>query len=355
LRPGEFDTTLIQPEVALRLETEWLRGLLNVLQLIKRYITVITRWENHVLGLAQNLGVTQSQIDQFWRQEANAEDFILKKEFDPKYLRWVLADTAQEVDRIIAATQQLIDEGAELIELSERFGGPFLSQIGRIAKVWVTTTRREFYTPLLEILQTAQDDPEGTEIQRRLSKYLDRIALIVSSTPMFVDESSTVPYSPEMMQQTLEKVDQLIQGTEDLQEFVRLRSQAYPLLIREQEALLQAVLPKDESISEWIRTLYSDQTKKVDELLPSTLHTTTLPFAIKQAGEELAVWHSRIEAALPYLQKAFILNDLLQSPAVAQFLDADQRRLDLFHEWETRITHTYETVRNAVSSSNLPL
>ncbi len=351
--PSELNTALIQPEVTLRLETEWLKELLHVLQLIKRYITVVNRWEDHVLGLAKNMGANQAEIDQFWRQEAQAEAFVLKKTYDSQYLRWVLEDTAQEVDRIIAATQQLIDEGAQLIQLTERFGGPFLTQFGRIAKVWVNTTRREFYTPLLEILQAPQDDPEGLEIQRRLSKYLDRIALIVSSTPMFADESSTVTYSPRMLQQTLEKVDQLIQGTENLQEFVQLRSQAFPLIIREQEALLQAVLPQDVVVSEWLITLYSDQSKKVDELLPTTLNSDTLPLAIKQAGEELAIWHSRIMAALPYLQEALILNDLLQSPTVAQFLNADQQRLELFREWETRITHTYETIRNAVSSSDI--
>ena len=69
---------------------------------------------------------------------------------------------------------------------------------------------------------------------------------------------------------------------------------------------------------------------------------------MQQAEEALNIWEATIDASIPFLNKALILNQILKSPAIAKFLQADQRRLELYHEWHPQITETFEILQKSL-------
>ncbi len=167
--------------------------------------------------------------------------------------------------------------------------------------------------------------------------------------PMFVSDSSTIAtYSPEELQASQGLIKQLLEGTKNLRNFVQIRSQVYSVLINEQTALLNAVLPEETPVEQVLITLGLNPSQNVGDLIPDPLPTDTLPLALKQAEEELTLWTAAINASIPYLNKALILNQTLQSPAVAKFLQADQQRLELHHEWRPRISETFDALCKSI-------
>ncbi len=345
----QLKTILEEPDTTVRMETKWLHSLLEALRIIQKYLRLVQKWVNHATGLARNLGATQREVIKLEKLELHASQMLQSKSFDQKYLRWVLEDAAQELDRLIATSHQLLVDAPNLIALADEFGGPFFKGSQQIAESWRERSRRDFLIPLSNLLQEIDTggDPEIT--LQQFGQYLDTIAQVVRALPMFVSESSTIAsYSPQILESAQGMITQLLDGTENLRKFVQIRSQVYSVLISEQTALWNAVLPGETPVEQVLITLGLNPSQTVDDLIPDPIPTDTLPLAISQAQEELTLWHNAIEASTPYLNKARILNQTLQSPAVAKFLKADQRRLELYHEWQPRITETFEALSNSL-------
>jgi hypothetical protein len=166
---------------------------------------------------------------------------------------------------------------------------------------------------------------------------------------MFVDKSSEVEaYSPQALKTNQGVIQQLLDGTKHLGQFIQIRSQVYSVLIIEQNALWNAVLPAETPAEQVIITMGLNPSQNVDDLIPNPFPIDTLSLAIQQAEESLAMWESAINASQPYLNKALVLNQTLKSPAVAKFLQADQRRLELYQEWRPRIIETFEKLQQAL-------
>ncbi|MFX1509406.1 MAG: hypothetical protein ACFFBR_03775 [Promethearchaeota archaeon] len=345
----QLKTILQEPDTTVRLETEWLQSLLKVLLYVQQYTTHVQKWVNHTLGLLKNLGANQRELHAYENRQITASQILQKKQFDQNYLRWVLEDAAQEVDRLIVTAHQLINDYSFFSNLIERFGGPFLSNIEQIASAWEANARRDFFVPLSTILQEIDTQGDPSITLQQFARYLDTIAQVVSVMPMFVTESDGVStYSPEVLKMNQRFIAQLIDGIEHLRQFVQLRSQVYSILINEQSDLWNAVLPKDTPVEQILVTIGLNPAQTVEGLIPNPFPVDTLPLAFQQAEEALAIWESTINASIPYLNKALILNQILQSPAIAKFLKADQRRLELYHEWHPRITETFKILQKSL-------
>ncbi|MFX1565429.1 MAG: hypothetical protein ACFFCH_05510 [Promethearchaeota archaeon] len=345
----QLKTILQEPDTTVRLETEWLQSLLKLLLYVEEYTTLVQNWGNHTLGLLKNLGANKRELNLYENRHITASQILQKKHFDQNYLRWVLEDAAQELDPLIGTAHQLINNFTYFANLIERFGGPFLSNIHQIATAWEANARRDFLVPLSTILQEIDTQGDPSITLQQFARYLDTIAQVVSVMPMFVTESDGIAtYSPEVLKSGQRFITQLIDGIEHLRQFVQLRSQVYSVLINEQSALWNAVLPKDTPVEHVLITLGLNPAQSVEDLIPNPFPVDTLPLAFQQAAEALAIWESTINASIPYLNKALILNQILQSPAVAKFLQADQRRLELYHEWHPRITETFKTLQKSL-------
>jgi hypothetical protein len=343
----QLSTVLQEPDTIVRLETAWIGDLLEAMQIMQRYMSLVERWANHVYGLEHYLGLKEADEARIQRREVSAVDLLGAKTFDKDYLRWVLADLAEEVDRLAAANEDLLAEVPRLVELIEKFGGAYLEQVHQVAEAWVASGRFDFPKQLVATIEAAFAETNVKGVVRHLGRYLDVMAAIVISAPVFVGTAPSTLYTPKLWATHREVVTQLLRHTEELKEFVWRRSQTYLFLLRHQEALLQAVLPPTTSIAEWLITQYFDEQNPIGKILPADIVTDTLPLALEQAAEMLTQWDAAVEAALPHFRNALSLNDLLKSPAVTKFLAADQQRLELYREWRPKIAATFDTLCRA--------
>jgi hypothetical protein len=347
---NQLSTVFQESDTIVRLETAWIGELLEALQIIQRYMSLVERWANHVYGLEHYLGVNETDAARIQRREISAVDLLGAKSFDKDYLRWVLADLAEEVDRLTAANEQLLTEVPRLVELVQKFGGVYLEQVHQVAQAWVAGGRFDFPKQLITAIETAYAETNVKGILQRIGRYLDVMATVVTSAPVFGGTTPPTPYSPRLWDSHREVVTQLLRHTEELKEFVWRRSQTYLLLMRHQQVLLQAVLPSADSIEQWLVTQYTDPKTSVDQVLPPDIATDTLSFALEQAEELLTEWDAAVEAAVPHFTSALRLNDILKSPAVTKFLAADQQRLELYREWRPRMAATFDTLCRAAET-----
>ena len=102
-------------------------------------------------------------------------------------------------------------------------------------------------------------------------------------------------------------------------------------------------------MSQWIVSHYKYPNKSIDELLPASIEASALPLGLQQAEEALIAWDTTIKEGLPSLYNALRLNELLNSPAVAKFLGADQQRVEIFDEWFPRITASFEELKASIA------
>jgi hypothetical protein len=229
-------------------------------------------------------------------------------------------------------------------------GGSFFDHVKKIALIWTTTARRGFHDPLTDLLQAAHSAVDVEKILQQLSMYLEIIFTVATHTPILVAESSTAPYSPKALKESLGFVDQLIRHTENLREFIQRRAQAYLLLLQHEEAILRAVLPVSTSISQWLGEYRSTHSKTAKDFLPVSIKLDTLALALQQAADALVEWDKAVIDSGNILKKTLVLNTLIQSTSVESFFAADLRRLELYHEWRPRIGRTFNKLFAAVKT-----
>jgi hypothetical protein len=345
----QIKTILQAPDTTVRMETKWLKSLIESLRIIQKYIQLVQSWSIHAKGLAKNLGATPAEVNKLENFELRASQFLQNQSFDQKYFRWVLEDAAQELDRLIAISHELLTDAPTLISLTNEFQGPFFNGSRQIAENWKQHSRKDFLIPLSKQLQEIDTRGDPAITLQQFGTYLDTISQIISVMPIFVtDSSEVVTYSPQALKTNLGLIKQLLDGTEHLGQFIQIRSQVYSVLITEQKALWNAVLPAETPAEQVIITMGLNPSQNVDDLIPNPFPIDTLSLAIEQAEEALAMWESAINASQPYLNIALVLNQTLQSPAVAKFLQAEQRRLELYQEWHPRIMATFDSLKQSL-------
>ena len=352
---GIYDTNqlraiLQEPDTTIRMETAWLQSLLEKLVLFQQYNELIANWEEHAINLIKNLGGTPSDITQLLQRVISASAVFPTKAFDRGYLRWVLEDTAQELDRLIASSYQLLHRAGAIIKKEDEFASPFFQNIMQITETWQEHLRTDLFLPISTMLQEMDTNGDPKVTLQEFARYFDTIMQVASALPMLINNNlALTSYSPETLKVNERIITRLIEGVDQLQEFVKLRSYMYSLLIKEQTTLLYAVLPSGMPVEQVLLTIGLNPEQSVEDFLPDNLPTDTLPLALEQAEEALIAWHSTTEAAVPHLNNALFLNQILKSQPVEKFLHADQQRIALFAEWDQRIFSTFEALKASLS------
>ena len=336
------------PRTFIQFETEWIRNLLEAILIINQNITMVDRWASHVYGITSNIGITREELIQIERAKVSVKTILQSKVLDEDYLRWVIKDISQEADRLIAETRHQMDKAARLVELAERIGGQFMENVKKITLAWITGNRRDFPETLIAMLQKAHCAENGKEVLYHLGAYLDTIAWLVKSTPMFPDGPPTAGYTLDRLRDTKKLATRLHEGAKRLEKLITLRVESYSFFLTHLEALLHAVLPHGISVTQWINTYARAWDKTADDLLPKTLRTDTLPLAIRQAEEALAEWAQAIDAGESLLMEVLALNDLLKSPSLTKLLAADQLRLEAARRWRPKILDSFQTLRRSI-------
>jgi hypothetical protein len=347
---NQFTKIIRQPGLIVRMEMDWIKGLLDVLNFIERYLFLVERWANHFLGLATNLRITEDELDQITVGQKRITDILHGKSFDMDYIHWVLTDVSEEMDRLAAATKHLTHEGSQVAEITSQLGGPFFDRVKEIALIWTTTARRGFHDPLNDLLQAAHSATDAEKVLQQLSMYLEIILTVAAHTPILVIESETTPYSPKALKSSQVFIKQLIQHTENLSGYIQKRAQAYSLLLQHEEAILRSILPSSTSVSLWLANYRSNPSKTAEAFLPPSLNLDTLELALKQAADALADWDKAVIESGNILKKSLIMNTLIQSSSVESFFAADLHRLELYHEWRPRIGKTFTALVDTVKT-----
>jgi hypothetical protein len=351
---GIYDTNqlrviLREPDTTIRMETAWLQSLLDRLLVFQDYFELIAKWEEHASGLIKNLGGKPDEVNQLQDRSILASDVLPTKDFDESYLRWVLEDTAQELDRLIASSYQLLNRAESLVQMGDVFSGPFFQTLTKIVENWQEHLRKDLFLPISTMLQEMDVSGDPKVALETFARYLDTIMQVANAMPMLVSNSlQLTSYSPQTVRTNEQIVNQLIEGMEQLQVFVKLRSQMYSQLIKEQTTLLYAVLPSGMPVEQVLLTVGLNPDQSVEEFLPDELPTDTLPLALEQAEEALSAWQSTTEAAIPYMNNALFLNQMLKSPPVEKFFNADQQRLILYHEWHPQVLSTFGALKECL-------
>lgn len=344
--PGKI---LQKPDEWIQTEADWIDSLLETLDIIQHYVELVRRWANHVFGIVHNLRITDIQITKVERKQTSVTALLQRKTFDQDYLQWVLADVSQEVDRLVASTQDLLEKAPQLLELTEQFRGSFMENVKQIALAWTTQNLEELYKHIIKVLDEAHRSKSPKTALKHIGTYCDIIFQAVFSTPMLIGESSTTVFSPKTMKTSQSRVDQIIEGINNLREFVKLRKKAYLRFLQHLEALLQAVLPPTDSVSKWIEDFVISPSKTAGDFLPAKISTDTLALALNLAEEAHADWEALSELLIPLRKGAHKLNTLLQSPTLAEFLNADHRRRELTNKWRSKLESKFRALRK-----NLP-
>jgi hypothetical protein len=345
ISPSEI---LQQPDVWIQKEADWIDPLLEALNIIQKYIDLVRRWAIHVFGITHNLQVTHDDITKVKQKKTSIAALIQPKTFDYDYLQWIMADISQELDRLVVATRELLRMIPHFLELVEQLRGSFVENMKQIASAWANQNLDALYGQLIKALEEAHSSDNPELILKCIGSYCDIIFSVVFSTPMLVEESSIVVFSSETMKISQNRVNQIADGIQNLQEFVRLRKTAYLRFLQHIEVLLRAALPSNVSIAKWVENYIVTPTKSASELLPQQISTDILELALTQAEDARADWETLSGLLIPLRNGAHELNALLQSPVLADFLTVDRRRRDLTNKLRPMLESKFNAIHEAM-------
>ncbi len=113
---------------------------------------------------------------------------------------------------------------------------------------------------------------------------------------------------------------------------------------------MNAILPKEIDVKEWFMMFASNPTKSAHELLPDDIRMDALPYALRQSEMALTVMDDQVQIGGYLLKSVEVLPELLQSPVVATFLEADRQRLELFRRGRQELLRKLRRLREIANA-----
>jgi hypothetical protein len=343
----EPQTLLQQPNVWFQKEADWVEVLFEGLGIIQQYVDVVSQWITHLRGFVHNLQLTGTEFRQVVENQGGMIELLQTKTYDVQYLHWVLKDASEEVERLAVATRELLEQAPRLVALTEQIQGTFMENVKQVTQTWTDHNLSELYQKLIALLEASTTSKTLPETVKHLGTYGDTIIIVLASTPLFTDEVSVDLMSLEQFQEVKNDITKLVQGTQDFREFVRLRGIAYQRFLEHVKALIQAFLLSPKEVNPWIIQFVQDPSQSALDLLPKDIPTDTLPLAFLQAEDAQNDWVAISTKLKPLRQSAFKLNEVFQSPAIAQFLKVDQQRREITRTWLPKMLTKYQSLREA--------
>jgi len=352
--PSSHAVLLQQPESLVQMENDFVNQLLHILNELQRGLTVAEQWRAHLGGLARNLRLTEGEFATLFDKHRLALQIVQGKAFRDRfvadtdssgYLRWVAIDTAEGLERMLAAAQHLGIRGETFVSTLKLFQSPFLERFEKGATQWQTINLDE----VAEALRGYLDQAARSDFQESLSslaQYLDTAVNLFSRLSSPAQGPGVT--SLEWMNRMRDLFFQLIEASVNLQEFLAHRSQALLLYVEHELTIIHAVLPEGLSATGWFVTFAENQDKSASDLLPPKIMVDTLPYALKQAEEALLEIEPRLKKGEQLLEQASILRETLESPAVNKFLEADQERIALLRTWRPELLGRIRQLREGL-------
>ncbi|MFW9934608.1 MAG: hypothetical protein ACFFDU_03630 [Candidatus Thorarchaeota archaeon] len=355
-RPNGQDGLVTHPEAILRIENQFVSELVHLLNELDRALRHARDWRLHLEDMTRNLYFSpQEQIALFERQQKAIHILTkdaLKKRIESQtdginYLRWVVADTGGELERLLIDMRDLGVTDHGFRDFFQKYQSPELGRWEKALDVWLDMD----IPALITALQGFLDEASAGTFEKALIALASYIDVLVNLLAQFSAFSSDFDFlSLKWVSKVQIQFDLLTEASVALHELLVQRTQMGMLYVDHERAILNAVLPTEIDVEEWYSMFASNPKKSAHELLPSDIRTDALPYAMRQSETALVSMDDQVQIGEYLLKSVEVLPELLKSPVVAKLLDADRQRLDLFRLGRQELLRRLRHLRDVVSS-----
>ena len=236
---------------------------------------------------------------------------------------------------------------SEFRNFFEKYQSTELSRWENALNVWLDVDIESLITALQGFLNEASDTPFG-ETVHALASYLDVIVNLLTQFSTFSTDFDFL--SLEWVSKVQIQFDLLTEASVALHELLLQRTQMGTLYVDHERAILNAILPKEIDVNEWFVMFASNPARSAHELLPAEIRLDTLPYALRQSESALVAMDDQVQIGGYLLKSVEVLPELLKSPVVAKFLEADRQRLDLFRTGRHELLRRVRLIRDRANS-----
>jgi hypothetical protein len=338
-------TQLLQrPESILQLEAEFASQLVSLLDQIYNHGCIAERWYVHAYTIAVQLEISPSDFDQVLTGRQTASKLVRQKQYGERFSKTVV-EVAKELERLLMETQNLRVSGRLLFGQIFRFGGPLLERFGATLSLWLDINAEELFGTLRFLLSDTVAASK-IEMPHRLALYLDFVLKSLPLFPFLADESGV--FSPKGLDLARRLCGELAEAGARLRRFTAQPTRAFFLFVQHELALIEAVLPRQASASDWFLNFTRTSSGPASTLLPEEIRLDGLPEALNEAELSLAEMENEVKQAESALREVERLVEHIQSPTAARFLKAMEERILLYHSWHPRLLASLRGLQKAV-------
>jgi hypothetical protein len=341
----QVDTLLPQPNAFKYIDRDWMSRLSETLGIIDWYLRLVSNWTDHFYTIAFSLGANKEEAVLMRKRELGSFTVFKDKDYDRPYLDSVIKGLHREAEQLVKESQTLMNRGPYLFELIRQFGGPYFEKVLEIGMAWIEVKPTDILTPLQGLMTASTATTTPQAFIQSFGRYLDQIASLVATIPVFVGLETVLNFTDQQMQASRESHQNLITQAQHLESYIEQYHEAVNRLNQHITILLRPVLPADTPVQQWIAQHHINRTAHTNSQIPPSIVITKFSNALKDASETLTVTDSIIDAARLHLTKALPLNAIIQSPALTKVINAAKKRITLYHKWRPSITRTFSTLR----------
>ncbi len=349
---ADYHNLITHPEAVLKLENQFVSELVHLLNELDRALRHARHWRIHLENLTRNLYFSPQEQTELFERQQKAVHILAQNDIKARiqsqsdglgYLRWIVADTGGELEQLLIDMRNLGVTHQEFLNLFAKYQSPELTRWEKALDAWLDLDIEALITALQGFLDEASDALFDQAVYA-LASYIDVIVNLLAQFSTFGSDFDFL--SLEWVSKVQIQFDLLTEASVALHELLMQRTQMGMLYVDHERAILNAILPSEIDVNEWYVMFASNPAKSAHELLPTEIRIDAISYAIRQSETALLSMDDQVKIGEYLFKSVEIIPELLKSPVVAKFLDADRQRLDLFrtgrHELLRRLRHLRE-------------
>ncbi|MFW9830743.1 MAG: hypothetical protein ACFFD8_03115 [Candidatus Thorarchaeota archaeon] len=357
---SNYTEFLIHPQALLKLENDFVNQLVHLLNELNRAIQHARQWRIHLENIARNLFFSPIEVVALFEKKKKAIHIVSENKIRTRiesqtdglsYLRWIVVNTAEELEVLLVDMRALGVSQQGFLDLFIKYQSPELTRWEKALAAWLDWDIDALITSLHLFLNEAGSSPFDTTLHA-LASYLDVIVNLLTQFSTFSEDFDFL--SLKWMSKAQTQFDQLTKAGVMLHELLSLRTQLGTLYVDHELAILNAILPREVEINEWLVMFSTNPAKSAHELLPTDIQLDTLPYALRQAQDALISMETPIRMGEYLLESVKILPTLLKSQVLTKFLNADNERLNLFKEERPKLIRWLRIIQKQLSILEQP-
>ncbi len=354
--PADYHDLITHPEAVLNIENQFVSELVHLLNELDRALRHARDWRLHLEDLTRNLYFSPLEQTTLFERKQKAIHILSQDEIKARiksqtdglgYLRWVVADTGGELERLLIDMRNLGVTDHGFRNLFAKYQSPELIRWEKALDAWLDLD----IEALISALQGFLDDASSGLFDQAIHALASYIDVIVNLLAQFSTFSGNFAFlSLEWVSKVQIQFDLLTEASVALHELLLQRTQMGMLYVDHERAILHAILPSEIDVNDWYAMFATNPTKSAHELLPTEIRVDALSYAIRQSENALVSMDDQVQIGGYLLKSVEVLPELLKSPVVAKFLDADRQRLELFRTGRHELLRRLRQLRQYANS-----